>query len=95
MAESLLLKHLEERRKGLRRLVRAAVFGIARVQVHDRRTSLCRTDSRVRDLLRRDRQVRGHRGGVDRAGDGAGNDDFAGFGHERFLVALLWTAGED
>jgi hypothetical protein len=37
-----------------------------------------RADRRIGDLVRRDRQVRRHRRRMDRSGDGAGDDDFAG-----------------
>jgi hypothetical protein len=46
------------------------------------RPGLGRGDRLFRDLLRRDRQVVDMDGRVDRAGDGAGDDDL---GHGRFL----------
>ena len=75
-----LLDDLEERREPLGRLVGASVGGIARVQMDDRRTRVGRADGGFGDLLRRDWQVRRHRRRVDRAGDGAGDNDFA-FAH--------------
>ena len=60
----------------LRRLVGPAVLRVARMQMHDRGAGFGRAERRVGDLLRRDRQMRRHRRRVDRAGDGAGDDDF-------------------
>ena len=68
---------LEQRRV----LARPAVLGIARVQVQDRGPGLGRGERRLGDLVRRHRQIGRHRRRVDRAGDGAGDDDFAGLGH--------------
>ena len=77
-----LLDHLEERREGLRRLVGTAVLRIARMQMHDRGARFGRADRGIGDLLRGHRQMRRHRRRVDRAGDGAGDDDFARLRHE-------------
>src|SRR4051812_10250182 len=71
-----LLDDLEERRERLRALVGLASFGIARMQMHDGGPRLGGTDGGVRDLLRRNGQRLRHRGGVDRTGHGAGDDDF-------------------
>ena len=59
-----------------------AVDRIARVQMDDRCAGFSRGDGGVFDLLRRDRQIRRHRGRVNRAGDGAGDDHFSLCGHE-------------
>jgi hypothetical protein len=50
---------------------------VTRVQVHDGRARFGGADCRIGDFLRRHRQVRRHRRRVDRARDGAGDDDFA------------------
>jgi hypothetical protein len=64
-------------------LRRAAVLGIARVQVHDRGARLRRADRRLGDLGRRHRQVRRHARRVDRPRHRAGDDDLAlGCGHD-------------
>ena len=55
--------------------VGSPVSRVARVQVDDRRAGLGRGDRPCGDLLRRDRQVGRHAGRVDRAGDGAADDD--------------------
>src|SRR5262249_40411386 len=70
------------------------VLGVAGVQVHDRGAGLRRPDRRFRDLLRRDRQVGRHRRRVDRAGDGAGDDDLVGCRHGTFLLSGVsgWAA---
>ena len=82
---------LQERREGLRRLVGAAVLRIARMQMHDRGARFGSADRGIGDLLRGDRQMRRHRRRMDRAGDGAGDDDFAAFRHVsnpgRFIVS--------
>mgnify|MGYP000256383325 CR=1 FL=1 len=68
-----------------------AVIGcgpIARMQVHDGRACFRRADGGIRDLLGRDGQVRRHRGRMDRARDGAGDDDFAGFRHGYLLYVI-------
>ncbi len=52
-----------------------AGVGVAGMQMQDRRASLGRVDGRSRDLIAGDRQVGRHRRRVDRAGDGAGDDD--------------------
>ena len=53
---------------------RAAVLGVARMEVDDGGARLRRLDGLLRDLRRRQRQVRGHRRGVDRPG-GRTRDD--------------------
>src|SRR5262249_28740498 len=58
-----------------------AVLRIARMQVDHRGAGLCGADRSVGDLLGGDRQMRRHRRRVDRAGDRAGDDDFASHGH--------------
>jgi hypothetical protein len=70
-----LLDNWQKRLEGLRRLVGPAVYRIAGMKMHDRGTRLGRAESGFRDLRRRHREVRRHRGGVDRARDCAGNDD--------------------
>ena len=77
-----LLDHFQERRERLRRLIRPAVLGIARMQMHDCRAGLRGADRRIGDFARRDRQVRRHRRRMDRAGNRAGDDDFVALGHE-------------
>ncbi len=70
-----LLDPRQERLEGTRILGRASRFGIAGMQVQDRCPGLRRSYRGFDDLLCRDRQVFRHRRGVDRAGDGAGDDD--------------------
>ena len=62
---------IEHRRVGRR----AAVARIARVQVQDGGARVRGFDRLLGDLVRRNRQVFGHGRGVDRTGDGAGDDD--------------------
>jgi hypothetical protein len=91
-----LLDDLEEGRESLGRLVRLARLRVAGMKVDDRRAGLCRADCRVRDLLRRDREVGRHRRGVDRSGDGAGDDDFAaghGASSSRQLKLAVFACG--
>ena len=76
-----LLDHAAGTARRLPGLVGLAVLGIARVQVHDRRTGLGRADRRVGDLLRRHRQIGRHGRRVDRAGHRAGDDDLAPSSH--------------
>jgi hypothetical protein len=64
----------------------AAVLRIAGVQVHDGRSGVRGADRAVRDLAGRDREVGRQRRDVDRAGDGAADDDLVGGSH---LVILL------
>ena len=59
--------------RGIRR--RPAIRWVAGVQMQDGRPCLGRTNRRARDVLGGDRQIGRHRGRMDRAGDGAGNDD--------------------
>ena len=80
-AAGALLDDREEAAEGLRRLVRPAVVGIARVQVDDRGPGLGGAHRGVGDLLGRHRQVRRHRRRVDGARHGAGDDDLAALGH--------------
>ncbi len=70
-----LLDHRQERREGLRRLVRPARLRVARVQVHDGGARLGGADRRVGDLVGRHRQMRRHRRRMDGTGHGAGDDD--------------------
>jgi len=70
----------QEFHEHLRVAGRAAV-GHASVQMDDRGAGLGRVDRLLCDLVGRDRQMRGHRRRVDRAGDGAGDDDFRLLGH--------------
>ena len=70
-----LLDARQEAPEGLRRLVRPAGLGIARMQVDNRGARLGGADRRVRDLFRGDRQMRRHARRVDRARDRAGDDD--------------------
>jgi hypothetical protein len=67
----------QEARERLGRLVGPAGGEVARVQVQDRRARFGGRHRFVGDLLRRDRQVRRHRGRVDRPRDRAGDDDLA------------------
>ena len=73
---------LRKRREGLRRLVGPAVLRVARVQMHDGGAGFGRADRGIGDLLGGHRQMRRHRGRVDRAGYGTGDDDFARLRHE-------------
>ncbi len=57
------------------------------MQMHDRGASLRRAERALRDLLGRDGQMRRHRRRMDRAGDGATDDDFA-LGHRRSSVLV-------
>ena len=75
-----LLDDLQERREGFRALVGLAGLRIARVQMHDRRAGFGGVDRGIGDFLRRHRQRLRHRRRVDRAGHGAGDDDFAAHG---------------
>ena len=70
-----LLDHFQKGREGLGVWSGWPVFGIARMQMHDRRACLGGADRRVGDLLRRHRQIRRHGRRVDGAGDSAGDDD--------------------
>src|SRR5258708_4302005 len=60
---------------------RAAVLGVAGVQVQDGRARLRRCDALIDDLLYGVRQVRRHRRGVPGTGERAGNDDLLGARH--------------
>src|SRR5258708_24139943 len=60
---------------------RAAVLGVAGVQVQDGRARLRRCDALIDDLLYGVRQVRRHRRGVPGTGERAGNDDRLGARH--------------
>jgi hypothetical protein len=59
-----------------------SVDRIACVQMQDRRTRFGRADRTGCDLVRRDRKIWRHGRGMYRPRHGAGNDDFAGFGHD-------------
>ena len=85
-----LLDDAKKRLEGFRRLVRPAVYRIAGVKMHDRSTCLGRAESGFRDLRRRHREVRRHRGGVDRARDCAGNDDLT-CRHGVFLLRCAFS----
>jgi hypothetical protein len=61
-------------------LVGLAGDRIPRVEVNDRSACFGRTDRSLSDFFRSDRQVGGHRWGMDRPCDGACDDDFAGHG---------------
>jgi hypothetical protein len=63
-----------------RRIGRRAAVRIARVQVQDRGAGFGRADRLLGDLVAGDRQVGRHRRRVDRAGDGAGDDDLLALG---------------
>ena len=54
----------------------AAIGGISGVQMQDGGPGLCRADGGGGDLVSRHRQVGRLAGHMDRAGDGAGDDDF-------------------
>ena len=84
-----LLDDLEKRREGFRALIGLAGLGIARVQMHDRGPGFGGIDRGVGDFLRRHGQGLRHRGGVDRAGHGAGDDDFAAHGFAFFVAGGL------
>jgi len=60
-----------------RPLVGPAGLGVARVKMQDRGTCLGGLERRVDDVVRRDGQVGRHGRGVNRPGDGAGDDDLA------------------
>nr|AIA14233.1 Unknown Function [uncultured bacterium] len=90
------LELVQDRSEVLRILRGAAVLRVTGVHVHDRGSGLRGTDRSVGDFLRRDRQVRGHGRGVDSAGDGAGDDDFACCSHGLVLrVGGLAVEEED
>jgi hypothetical protein len=87
-----LLDARQETGEGLRRLVRLAGFGIARMQMQDRRPGLRRRDCLGCDLVRRNGKMRRHGRRMDRAGDGAGDDDFTLGGHSCFSVgSVSWS----
>ena len=87
-----LLDDLEKRREGFRALVGLTGFRVAGMQMHDRSTCFRRLDRGVGDLLRRHGKRLRHRGRVDRAGHGAGDDDFMG-GHGCCLFVAEWDQG--
>src|SRR5215469_9581206 len=60
---------------------RPSVFWIAGVKMQNRRPRLRRSDRIARDLVRSQRQKRAHRRSMDRAGNGAGDDDLAAKRH--------------
>ena len=62
---------------------RAAILGIAGMQVQDRGAGIGGIDRLGRDLIGRDRQRIRHGGRMDRAGDRAADNDFVG--HRRFF----------
>ena len=76
-----LLDHLEEGLEGLGRLVGLAGLRIAGMDMDERRAGLGRADGGVDDLIGRHRQIGRHGWRMDRAGDGAGDDDFAVLRH--------------
>ena len=67
------------------------------MQVDDGGACLGGAQGALRDLVRGDRQIRRHRGGVDRAGDGAGDNDLASVCHECVLLVNVpgahWRSG--
>ena len=71
----------QESAEGGGRLVGTTILLVAGVQVDNGGTGLRGTHGGVGDLIGGHRQVGGHGGGVDCAGDGTGDDDFALFGH--------------
>ena len=62
------------------------------VSLQDRGAGIGRVDRLGGDLVRRHRQVGRHRGGVDRPGDGAGDDDLAHAAHPRLHSAAKATS---
>src|SRR5690606_9715522 len=64
---------------------RAGAFD-AGVQVQDRRAGAGGVDGLGADGLGADRQMRAHRRGVNRAGDGAADDHLAGWAHGFLLL---------
>jgi hypothetical protein len=71
----------EERGECLRALIGLSGVRVAGMQVHDRGAGRRSADRGFRDLLGGDWQIGRHRGGVDGAGHGAGDDDLAGCRH--------------
>jgi hypothetical protein len=76
----LLLDARQELHEPLGGRVGLAGLGIAGVQMDDRCTGLGRGDGFGGDLIRRDRQIGGHRRGGDAAGECAGDDGFVRHG---------------
>ena len=70
-----LLDDAQERLKGLRRLIRPSIDRIARVEMNDRGPRRRGAEGGLGNLGRCHRQMRRHRGRVDRSGNRAGNDD--------------------
>ncbi len=65
-----------------------AVAAVVRImQFHPERARFDRT---LGDLVRRHRQVRGHRGRVNRAGDRTTDDDFVGLAHAASPLTALF-----
>ena len=77
--------------RGVRR--RPAVVRVAGVEVEDRGARLRRPDRLLGHLVRGERQVVRHRGGVDRAGNRAGDDDLVVLRHvDRSYSSKMATA---
>ena len=85
MSHQLAGHQTQERRKGFRALIRLTGFGITGMQMHDGGAGFGGIDRGIRDFLWRYRQCLRHRGGVDRTGHGAGDDDFPAHAWLTFL----------
>jgi hypothetical protein len=85
-----LLDDRQERGERLRPLVGLSGLRITGMEMHDRGAGLGGADGGLGDLLRGDRQVGRHGGGMDRARDGTCNDDLIGCGHSEFSPSLYF-----
>ena len=74
---TVLLNNLQKWLKCFRTLVGLACQWIASMQMHQRRSGGMRTKGCLRDLGRRNRQIRRHRWRMDRARHGASHHDLA------------------
>ena len=85
----------QERGEGGRALIGPPVARIARMEVDDRRPGLGGADGRVGDLFRRDREMRRHRGRVNRPCDRARDDDLPDRGHVASVPSTDRRAADD